>query len=632
MKQLRNLFALLLVSSCTPQLRSSEPRCPCIPQFMKAFNNTNNNASDPQITLQDAAGEFDRCQAPRIDPCRCVRQAGAASKKALGTNHAIPSLAVAARLAVAVRNGKEAEIKAAADQELLPATQPCQLSQTSDAGDSATSHALLAYEIQPSCPTDALLSANQHSDEGTQKLLAEARSLMEQQQYEAAQKIYTQIIDVDKNNYDAHRNLATIARAQEKFSTARMHIQTALASRPGNSCLQRELAFLSIADGDIAAARTFYTEVIKQTNDPASKCALAYTYKLTGNIDESITRYKAIIAEHPEYPAALYSLAKALLIKGDHAQGYEQLLPFLRASDPLYTEKTDELRALWKNGPVSGKTIVLHATPRSGQGDSLEFIPFYERLLREAGNRVIVVAPKSLVSLFSRTMQQVQTADQPLPAHDYIVSAMSAPAVFNTTQPNTNEAPRLRAHPDHVAERAQQMAQREEQLGNVNALKVAFCWQADVNNDKSRLPIGRRSIIPLDPLKDVVTMPGTSFYSLLLDNSALAQVPWGDTVYQFSGDFDKTHGAYEDTAAVITNSDLVISVDTSILHLAASLGKEVWAYLPPEADFRWQQNGETVWYDKNKVKIFRSKEALQKALAERVRLHQLQATALRSKL
>jgi hypothetical protein len=118
--------------------------------------------------------------------------------------------------------------------------------------------------------------------------------------------------------------------------------------------------------------------------------------------------------------------------------------------------------------------------------------------------------------------------------------------------------------------------------------RVGICWQADLPHDESRLPVARRSI-PIELLAQLANIPGVTLYSLQThEHNAACNAPEiTGTIQTFDYPIDTEHGPFMDTAALITNMDLVISVDTATAHLAAALGKPTWLLLPYSTDWRW---------------------------------------------
>ena len=139
-------------------------------------------------------------------------------------------------------------------------------------------------------------------------------------------------------------------------------------------------------------------------------------------------------------------------------------------------------------------------------------------------------------------------------------------------------------------------------LGNDQHFKIGLCWQADTVNDSRRLPISRRSI-PWTKLAVLGAIPNINFYSLQMKDARNTEDIQGQlNIISLGDDFDTSHGAFMDTAAVMAHMDLILTVDTAIAHLAGAMGKPVWLMLPYQTDWRWIANRtDSPWYPSMRI-------------------------------
>ena len=168
---------------------------------------------------------------------------------------------------------------------------------------------------------------------------------------------------------------------------------------------------------------------------------------------------------------------------------------------------------------------------------------------------------------------------------------MSLPAIFNDTHGTfPNNVPYLFADPTLVD-------YWKSQLAHDTNFKIGICWEVDRHNDESRLPIARRGC-PLEKLYTLKNIPGISFYSLQKNDGIeeLATVPHDFPLHTFDN-LDEKLGAFTDTAAIMKNLDLIITVDTAITHLAGGLGCPLWLLHPISTDWRWiHDSPDSHWY------------------------------------
>jgi tetratricopeptide repeat protein/glycosyl transferase family 9 (putative heptosyltransferase) len=338
-----------------------------------------------------------------------------------------------------------------------------------------------------------------------------------------------------------------------------------------------QLANTYLKIGKIDEALSLYETI--NTMHPHSVSALyniGYTLKTAGRIDEAIVVYQNVLSAAPSYDPAHLALGFAYLNKGDFVQGWKQHERYLKKSN----KNADALRELLRNENLLNKRIL--CTYEGGIGDTLMFIR-YVATLKELGAYTLCRVQKSLIPLLSRCpyIDELYTLESKQPIHDASSTLMSLPAVFNSTEEMIPQnIPYLFPDPTLIAD-------WQQKLADVPGIKIGLCWQADRYNDSSRLPIARRGI-PLDCLFPLLSNPQLHFYSLQCFDGTeqIKTMPSNCRLHVFD-DFDTSHGSFMDTAALITQLDLIISVDTAVAHLAGALGKPVILLLPYAVDWRW---------------------------------------------
>jgi tetratricopeptide (TPR) repeat protein len=315
---------------------------------------------------------------------------------------------------------------------------------------------------------------------------------------------------------------------------------------------------------------------------------IGYALKNDGHNDEAAIYYKNVLARDPNHDATHLALGYAYLNKGDFANGWVQHERYLKKTG----KNAPELRALLAENNLAGKRIVL--TPEGGLGDTINFIPAAQ-ILRDRGAYVIASVQKPLFKL----LQNCSCVDEVItgiPAgfkYDARVTYMSLPAALyldEATIPKHN--PYLFADPELVVFWREQLQPKaltgNQTLAHHAPLRIGICWQADLPHDESRLPVARRSI-PLALLAQLADIPGVTLYSLQTHehNAACHTQELEGCIQTFDYKIDTEHGPFMDTAALIANMDIVITVDTATAHLAAALGKPTWLLLPYATDWRW---------------------------------------------
>jgi hypothetical protein len=237
---------------------------------------------------------------------------------------------------------------------------------------------------------------------------------------------------------------------------------------------------------------------------------------------------------------------------------------------------------------IAGKTVLLWS--EQGIGDTLQFLR-YAPFVRAMGARVIVDVHRELVPLVKTQglADVVVAAGDPVPAFDVHAPLMSVPFILGTTIDTIPATvPYLRPMPDRVEAWA-------KRLPADGTRKVGIAWAGARGHHNDR----RRSIAVelLAPLGDV---PGVTFVSIQ-PRSADAPVPPIPLL-----DLGRELRDFADTAALLSQLDLVITVDTSVAHLAGALGRPVWTMLAFAPDWRWMLGREdTPWYPT--MRLFRQR-------------------------
>jgi hypothetical protein len=190
---------------------------------------------------------------------------------------------------------------------------------------------------------------------------------------------------------------------------------------------------------------------------------------------------------------------------------------------------------------------------------------------------------------------------EPLPAVDYHCPLLSLPQAFDTqlaTIPNS--VPYLSADPARVASWA-------ARLRGLAGLRVGIAWQGNIQVERLIWALGRS--IPLAALAPLAQIPGVQLVSLQKGPGAeqLQRVGFRDRVLELGPELDNGPDAFLDTAAVMTHLDLVISSDTSIVHLAGALARPVWVALNASPDWRWlRDRNDSPWYPA--MRLFRQSD------------------------
>jgi len=316
-------------------------------------------------------------------------------------------------------------------------------------------------------------------------------------------------------------------------------------------------------------------------DDAAILANLALAQSWAGDDDSAAAGFERALALAPDHPAIHYNYAQMLLRQGAFARGWAEYEWRWRGAVPALSARRFDLPR-WQGDPLAGRTLLVHA--EQGFGDTLHFARFLPRLAA-AGGRVVLEAQAPLLPLLRRLpgLDAVVARGEPLPACDCHVPLLSLPRALGLTRPAelAMSAPYLAVPPERLA------AWRDRLPAGP---RIGVVWAGNPHHKTDHL----RSLDPallLDRLGPALPAP-----PLCLQQEATAppgMVPLAADLADFA-----------DTAAVLAGLDLLISVDTAIVHLAGALGRPAWVLLPAHPDWRWQRHrADSPWYPS--LRLFR---------------------------
>jgi len=239
---------------------------------------------------------------------------------------------------------------------------------------------------------------------------------------------------------------------------------------------------------------------------------------------------------------------------------------------------------LWLGGePLADKTILLHA--EQGFGDTLQFVR-YVPLVAQLGATTFLEVQAPLLPLLSNLagVERTFVRGEPLPSFDRHCPLMSLPLAFGTALHS------IPAEIPYLSAPAERLTKWHARINDRRCLRVGIVWAGSSVHEHDHT----RSM-PLESFASFLSLPGIDFVSIQKDvtPSDTALLRQHDNVTLLGDELED----FADTAAVITLLDLVISVDTSVVHLAGALGKPVWVLLSFLTDFRWLlDRDDSPWY------------------------------------
>jgi len=400
--------------------------------------------------------------------------------------------------------------------------------------------------------------------------------------FEDAEASYRRAIAIRPDFTDAHLNLGKVLKEQGRIEEALGACRRALELEPerpeAHSNLGNVLLELGQLDEAVAACR----RGLELAPDNAEvQNSLACALLNLGQTDAALGASRRAYELAPSRGAVKFNHAFLLLLCGDLEHGW----PLYEARREVFRlGQRDFSQPIWDGGTVQGRRVLIH--PEQGLGDSIQFIRYAE-LLAARGAEVIVECQDSLVELFrsARGVSAVVAAGAPLPPFDLHVPMLSLPLAFQTKLESIpRQVPYLFADP------ARRETWRARLGGGQARWRVGIAWASNPNNF-----LLRKRHVPFEKLHPLLRVEDVEFVSLQVGPSA-------EQIQRFAGtasivDHTAHIRDFADTAALMAELDLIISVDTAVPHLAGALARPVWTLLPFAPDWRWgREGGETPWY------------------------------------
>jgi tetratricopeptide (TPR) repeat protein len=393
---------------------------------------------------------------------------------------------------------------------------------------------------------------------------------------------------------EAHSNLGLALQTQGIFDEAVTSYRRAVELRPDHAETHYSLGNALKEAGKTTESIAAYRRALELNPSHADALNnMGLALEQQGHLDEAVACYRRATDLKPDFVGAHWNLSLLLLVLGDFEHGWAEYEWRWKAGK---VPARNFPQPKWHGQPLAGKTILLHA--EQGFGDTFQFIR-YAPLVKRLGANVVFECPKRLVNLLANfpEIDQMIPEGDPLPKFDFHASLLSLPGVFKTDLAAIPaNVPYLFADPALIAD-------WREKLAQIPGFRIGINWHGRIG-DIHAVP----RHIPLEHFLPLAQLPGVRLISLQRGPaSAQTADPRSPLpIIDFGDDVDQTRGAFMDTAAIMMNLDLVISSDTSVVHLAGALGVPVWVALPSPPDWRWLlERSDTPWYPT--MRLFRQK-------------------------
>jgi Flp pilus assembly protein TadD len=403
------------------------------------------------------------------------------------------------------------------------------------------------------------------------------RALLTAGQHNAVIAETTRALHSAPDNAELHFLLGTALNALDRAAEAREALTKSVALNPNFAPGWLNLGNAHMDLDDLTEAEAHCRRAIAL--DPClieAHVSLGFILTSRGRLAEATVSLGQAIQADPNNVHAHWNLAATALLAGDLPRGFAEY-EWRKRHDRFRRDFIDLPGPVWNGNDPRGRTILVHA--EQGLGDTIQFAR-YLPLIAHLGGTPILACEPPLIPLLTTMGIQVVSKFDPLPRHDAWIDQMSLPRAFATTlRTIPSPAGYLTADPALTA---------AHRAGLPHARNIGLAWAGNPlhRNDRRRTP-------PEGAFAPLMALPGQNFVSLTPDralpNMASPPRPLTD---------------YAETAALIAALDLVVTVDTSVAHVAGALGRPAWVLLPHAPDWRWLlRRSDTPWY--RSLRLFR---------------------------
>jgi tetratricopeptide (TPR) repeat protein len=400
----------------------------------------------------------------------------------------------------------------------------------------------------------------------------------------AAEAAYRGVLDADPDNAIAQHFLGVIRYQRGDFAAALPLLERAVAAKPGEPEFHNNLGLaLAAADRESEAVTAYRAALTLKPDHAIAWNNLGLAMQAQNKVSDAIDAFRRALGLDPDFAQARWNLALALLLDGQFDEGWREYDARL-ALPELGRDRNRLPGSFWDGSQPAGKTILVY--PEQGLGDALQFAR-YATLLADAGARCIVRCPEILAALLATVpgVAAIVHEGESLPRYDAHAPLLSLPRLFGTTAETM-----IPAKVPYIAVAESGRNALRARLAKSGAKRrIGLCWAGNPAHGNDR----RRSI-PLAALAPLLRVPDVDWYSLQHGDAAaqIDAIPEGRDIVPL-----QPSATLVDTAALIAELDLVISVDTSIAHLAGALARPTWVLLPFAPDWRWQLGrDDSPWY------------------------------------
>jgi tetratricopeptide (TPR) repeat protein len=401
-----------------------------------------------------------------------------------------------------------------------------------------------------------------------------------------AEASYRKVLDLDQGHAKAHNNLGCVLTLQGRHDEALLCYRQALRLEPGLAEANQNFAGrINDAQARETAVHAYQTQIRNDPADARAHLNLAKIYAGQGSTTEAMECVDRSIELDPDHAESHLCKALLLLIQGEYAAGWREYEWRWQLKGPLGDPARRFDQAMWDGRNLGGGALLMHG--ELALGEPLQFARYARLAAERCGSVIIECAPRVKALLLGvEGVGQTIAPGEALPHFAAHIPLYGLPRLFGTTLQNIHwNGPYIRPDPRRIDHWRSLI-----KITGTARFRVGLAWSGN-----RQIPYNADRSIELLSLAALLSIPGAAFYSLQKDGAAdIASLRPAPGIL-----LDLTAHEHDllDTAAFISQLDLVITVDTMISALAGAMGARVWVLLCRVPDWRHHlERADNPWY------------------------------------
>ena len=410
--------------------------------------------------------------------------------------------------------------------------------------------------------------------------------------FDKAIDCYNAAIKIDPKDIKPYLSLATLYKEQLEYEEAIKVYQQGLINNPSNHIILSNLGNLFYLQHKYEDAIISHQRAVKSKPDSYEvQFNFANTLLNSGKYTEAIEAYRKTSELKPNFYRAKVSLGSTLLSMANFEEGFKEYNHRIY-EDKNFQSVLDKKNLIWNGQNIENKKILVIAD--DGLGNTLQFSRYLE-ILSQLNCKIIFKCQDELHHFFEDMMhiEEIIGLENNFQDFDYWVPLQNL--IYLLTPDLTANCPL----PSVLKINDNKLLEWETLIALDDKIKVGLNWQGSKANPR----IASNSVT-LDFFKNIVSNKSASFISLQKGAavSDIEKLQLQKNIINYDMLMDTGSKKFLDSAAIIKYLDLVITTDTSIAHLAGTLGTQTWLLLPKVSDWRWlNSKDETIWYDNFRI-------------------------------